>query len=182
MLAASHMALWLKCNLCDVDCVSEPRHNMTWTTTWLHTLLMHFTAVRWKGVVSHFAVRMDFADIIAGITVEMMSQCTAATYATICFNEDPCSHITSRIGTTSAGHQAIPDSGTSVNMTDTSGCREHSQCSHRLHLPSHCVAPVATTCISWVTGALRSHSQKIKKGPKMKKGKKQDSRLHQGTD
>lgn len=46
--------------------VSEPRHNMIWTNTWPHTPLLHFTAVRRKGVISHFAVHMGFAGIIAG--------------------------------------------------------------------------------------------------------------------
>jgi hypothetical protein len=43
--------------------------------------------------------------------VEMMSQCTVATYVKIGFNAGPCSHVISSLIMVSAGHQGIADSG-----------------------------------------------------------------------
>jgi hypothetical protein len=67
-------------------------------------------------------------------------------------------------------------------MMATSNCKEHSQCSHGLHRPRYCAAPVATTCVDWVRGGLRSQFQKIKKVHEMEKAQEQDFCLFWGTD
>jgi hypothetical protein len=64
----------------------------------------------------------------------------------------------------------------------TSGCKEHNQCSHRLLHPRYCAAPVATTCVDWVTGDLRSQFQMIKKVHELEKTKQQDFCLLWGMD
>ena len=78
--------------------------------------------------------------------------------------------------------QSLAFAGTSSNMMATSGCKEHSQCSHRFHRPGYCAAPVATTCIDWVTGGLRSQFQTIKRVHEIEKAKEQDFCLLRGTD
>jgi len=71
--------------------------------------------------------------------------------------------------------QSLAFAGTSLNMMATSGCKEHSQCSHRLLCPRYCAAPVATTCVDWVTGGLRSQFQMIKK--RSMRWRRQNSRI-----
>ena len=79
-------------------------------------------------------------------------------------------------------NQSLAFAGTSLDMMATSGCKEHSQCSHRLLCPTYCAAPVATTCVDWVTGGLRSHFQKINKFHELEKAKEQGFCLPWGMD
>jgi hypothetical protein len=67
---------------------------------------------------------MGFADIIIGATLELMTQCTAATYVTVGSNVETCSHVISFLSTTSAGHQGIADLTTNVKRMVSSGYRQ----------------------------------------------------------
>jgi hypothetical protein len=77
-----------------------------------------------KGVTSHVAASVGFTDIVTGATWKLMSRYTAATYAKVVSNVDPCSHVTSVLSTTSVGLQDIADLSMNVIRTVSFGYRQ----------------------------------------------------------